>query len=206
MVGSAMDSGKTNTVGMISHALSRAGYEVAAAKVTGTATGKDARFFASCGASPVLDFISAGFPSTYMIEPGELLRIYRGILGNLMLADPDYIVIEIADGIFQRETRMLLDSEFVLESVDHVFVAAGDSLAAGLGAQTIERMGLPLRATSGLVSAGQLGIREAEEVTGIPCLSNERMMAGELLNVLHGVEYVPIEGVGSREVELKVSA
>lgn len=207
VVGSSMDSGKTNTVGMISHALSRAGYSVAAAKVTGTATGKDARFFASCGANPAFDFIEAGYPSTYMIEPGELMGVYRTLLGNLMAGDPDYIVLEIADGIFQRETRMLLDSNIVREGVDHVFFAAGDALAAAFGAQTIERMGLPLRATSGLVSAGQLGMREAEDAAGIPCLSNERMMAGELLNILHGVESGAIEGVcGVRGLDLKVSA
>jgi hypothetical protein len=191
---------------MISHALSRAGFSVAAAKVTGTATGKDARFFASCGANPVLDFISAGYPSTYMIEPGELTGVYRRILGNLMLGEPDYIVIEIADGIFQRETRMLLDSEFVRESVDHVFFAAGDALSAGLGAKTVQRMGFPLRATSGLVSAGQLGMREAEEAAEVPCLSNERIMAGELLDILLGSGAGLTENTRSRRIELKVSA
>ncbi|MFN3373970.1 MAG: DUF1611 domain-containing protein, partial [Chloroflexus sp.] len=56
VVGTAMNSGKTTTVGTLARALSRAGFRVAAAKLTGTAAGKDGRFFMSCGASPVLDF------------------------------------------------------------------------------------------------------------------------------------------------------
>lgn len=60
VVGSSMNSGKTT----IARALDRRGYRVAAAKVTGTASGKDGRFFEASGARPVVDFTSAGYPST----------------------------------------------------------------------------------------------------------------------------------------------
>ncbi|MGF1471226.1 MAG: DUF1611 domain-containing protein [Rubrobacteraceae bacterium] len=184
VVGSSMNSGKTTTAGTLARGLSRAGFEVAAAKVTGTAAGKDARFFESCGARPVLDFTSAGYPSTYMLGLGELLTIHHGLAGYLQETGPDYIVLEVADGIFQRETRMLLDSARFRADVDHVFFAAGDSLAAECGVRCLLERGLPLRATSGALTQSELAIRETEEATGIPCLGIGRMMGDELLDVL----------------------
>jgi hypothetical protein len=184
VVGSSMNSGKTTTVGTLARALSRTGLRVAAAKVTGTAAGKDGRFYASCGADPVLDFTDVGYPSTYMLGSGELLEIYHTLTGHLRAAHPDYIILEIADGVFQRETRMLLDSEPVRRSVDHVFFAAGDSLAAECGARFLSREGLPLRATAGALTQSELSIREAEAASGVPCLSVERMMGGALMSLL----------------------
>ncbi|WP_366144874.1 hypothetical protein [uncultured Chloroflexus sp.] len=67
-----MNSGKTTTGGTLAQALSRAGCRVAVVKITGTAVGKDGRFFMSCGASPVFDFTTCGFLSTYMPSEAEL--------------------------------------------------------------------------------------------------------------------------------------
>lgn len=186
VVGSSMNSGKTNTAGSISRSLTRKGFRVAAAKVTGTAAGKDVRHFESCGADPVLDFVSAGYPSTYMLDRDELLGIYRALLAHLRGANPDYIVLEIADGIFQRETRMMLESEDIRDSVDHVFFAAGDSLSIEAGVRSLGDLGLPLRATSGALTQSLLAVREAEEATGIPCPGTERIMGGELMKLLEG--------------------
>jgi len=99
VVGSSMNSGKTTTVGTLTRALSRTGFSVAAAKITGTAAGKDSRFFRSCGARPALDFTAVGYPSTYMISLEELLTIHRKLLARLQASGPDYVIIEIADGV-----------------------------------------------------------------------------------------------------------
>jgi hypothetical protein len=184
VVGSAMNSGKTTTAGTLARALSRANFSVAAGKITGTAAGKDGRFYEACGAQPVLDFTSAGYPSTYMLGLEELLGIYNSILGNLRAANPDYIILEIADGIFQRETRMLLESAEFRRSADHVFFAAGDSLSAESGVRLVRQYGLPLRATAGSVTQSPLASREAEETLGMPCMSIERIMDGTLKEVL----------------------
>jgi hypothetical protein len=45
VVGSSMNSGKTTTAGTLARALSRANFSVAAGKITGTAAGKDGRFY-----------------------------------------------------------------------------------------------------------------------------------------------------------------
>jgi hypothetical protein len=194
VVGASMNSGKTTTVGTLARALQRAGLRVAAAKITGTAAGKDGRFFASSGASPVLDFTDAGYPSTYLLSLEELTSVYRTLLGQLRATKPDYIVVEIADGIFQRETRMLLESSF-RSLVDHVFFAANDSLSAECGVRFLKKYNAPLRAISGAFTQSPLAMREAEEATGVPCLNIEKIMAGEALRLLKAHRQAPARRV-----------
>lgn len=197
VVGTSMNSGKTTTVGTLARALSRAGFRVAAAKVTGTAAGKDGRFFVSCGASPVLDFTHCGLPSTAMLGREELLGVYHELLNRLATSKPDYTIVEIADGIFQRETRMLLENPTVRASVDHLFFAAGDSLGAECGVRRLYEAGWPLRAVAGLVTASPLACREVEEETGVLCLSIARMLDGSLLELLGIGEALAIGTVGT---------
>jgi hypothetical protein len=184
VVGSSMNAGKTTVVGTLARALSRAGFRVAAAKLTGTAASKDTRFFASSGARPVLDFTDAGYPSTYLLAIDDLIHMHRTLLTHLRAARPDYIIVEIADGIFQRETRLLLEHPEILATVDHVFFAANDSLSALTGQRFAVEHDLPLRAISGRVSMSPLAAREAEEVTGLPCLTNQDIMNGAALQLL----------------------
>lgn len=188
LVGSSMNSGKTTTLGTLARSLSRAGLRVAAAKVTGTAAGKDLRFFSSNGARPVLDFIDAGFPSTYLLGWPELWRVYQTLIGHLQATRPDYILVEIADGLFQRETRMFLENDAFRASVSHVFFSANDSLSAECGVRRLRSLGLPLRAVSGQASKSPLLLKETEEATGMPCLSLAQMMEGAALDCLrhHG--------------------
>jgi hypothetical protein len=184
VVGSSMNAGKTTVVGTLARALSRAGFRVAAAKLTGTASSKDTRFFASSGARPVLDFTDAGYPSTYMLGIDDLVHMHRTLLAHLRAAAPDYIIIEIADGIFQRETKLLLEHPEILETVDHVFFAANDSLSALTGQRFATEHNLPLRAIAGRVSMSPLATREAEDVTGLPCLTNQQILSGAALRLL----------------------
>jgi len=184
VIGASMNAGKTTTAGMLARALAQAGRRVSAAKLTGTAAGKDGRFIASCGADPVLDFTDAGYPSTYMLGLDELLLVHRTLLAHLRATQPDYIIVEVADGIFQRETRMLLESAAFCASVDHLFFAANDSLSAECGVRWLRGYGLPLRATAGMLTRSVVVMREAEEATGVPCLSTDRMLSGEVIEIL----------------------
>lgn len=181
VVGTAMNSGKTTTVGTLVRALHRAGFRVAAAKLTGTAAGKDGRYFMSCGASPVFDFTTCGFPSTYLLSEAELLGICHDLFNWLDATAPDFSVIEIADGIFQRETRMLLNSTLLRDRVDHLFFAANDSLGAVCGVQTLQAEGWPVRAVTGVVTASPLCMREVESVINVPCLSIDAIVNGAQL-------------------------
>jgi hypothetical protein len=184
VVGASMSSGKTTVAGSLVRGLIRSGARVAAAKLTGTAAGKDTRFYHGCGASPVLDFVDGGYPSTYMLDLDELQALTSRLFSRLRASNPDYIVIEIADGIFQRETAMLLRSPEFRAAVDHVVFAANDSLSAESGVRHLRQYGLPLRAISGLVTRGPLLMREAEAATGVPCLTPDRIADGAAQELL----------------------
>lgn len=186
VLGSSMSSGKTTTAGALAYSLRRSGFSVAAGKLTGSAAGKDVHYYRDAGANPVFDFTDAGYPSTYMLNLDELLSIQRRIVASLRASRPDYIVLEVADGIFQRETRMMLENAAFAEEVDHVYFAAGDSLAVHCGVRQLSDYGLPLRGTSGSITASPLASREAEEITGVPCLRPEKLVEGGALRTLSG--------------------
>ena len=184
--GSSMNSGKTTVAGALVRGLAGGGLRVAAAKLTGTAAGKDLRLYVGSGASLVLDFVDAGFPSTYLLDPDDLHRIPTVLLSHLWSTKPDFVVLEIADGIFQRETAMLLRSEQFRAQIDHVFFAGNDSLSAESGVRHLRQHGLPLRAISGILTKSPLIVREAEEATGVPCLTPDQIADGaahELLRI-----------------------
>ncbi len=197
VVGASMNAGKTTLAGMLVNALARAGHRVAAEKVTGTAAGKDARFFASAGARPVLDFTHVGYPSTYMLDVNELLSVHCSLLAHLRADKPDYVVLEVADGLLQRETSMLLASEVFRDSIDHIFYAGGDALAIESGVRHLRERGLPVRATGGVISQSLLASVEAEQVSGLPCLTSERMMAGEAVEILRANHQARKPSVGA---------
>jgi hypothetical protein len=71
-----------------------------------------------------------------------------------------------------------------------VFFAATDALSAATGVRVLRDYGLPLRATAGAVTQSLLSSQEAEEATGLPSLSTERIMDGTLQELL-GSERVP---------------
>ena len=183
-VGASMNAGKTTTAAMAIRGLSRAGHRVVAAKITGTGAVKDLNYMRDAGAEVVLDFTDYGCPSTYRVSLRKLLRLEQTLRSHLMAHDPDYIVYEIADGIFQRETALLLDSEEFRAVVDHVLFAALDSLSAESAKRTLTDRGFKLLGFSGVVSASDLGRKEVESATGLPCLSSSELSGGGIVQLL----------------------
>jgi hypothetical protein len=110
-VGTSMNAGKTTTAANLIRGLTTAGLRVGAAKVTGTGAGKDLYLMADAGAFMTLDFTDAGFPSTSLAAPSDIEAIVSTLTGHLAAAD--VIVLEVADGLYQRETRALCCSPFL---------------------------------------------------------------------------------------------
>jgi len=140
----------------------------------------------------VLDFTNAGYPSTYLLDETELMNIFRTLVSHLQQADPDYILLEIADGIFQPETKVLLENDELRTAVKHVIFTAGDSAAAECGVRRLQELGWPVLASAGMLTQSPLAIREAEQVTGLPCLSIDRMMSGEIQQLIQKFDSVPV--------------
>ncbi|MDZ4747022.1 MAG: hypothetical protein SH808_00930 [Saprospiraceae bacterium] len=167
-LGSSMDSGKTTSAAYLVHGLKRAGQNVAYIKLTGTIYTKDADLAYDLGADLSTDFGEFGYPSTYMCNERELLDLYSSLIAVAMPVRPDYIVIEIADGLYERETKMLLTNSNFMSTIEGVMFSAGDSLAAIQGVEVLRRWGIYADCICGLLTASPLLTQEVKENTLVP--------------------------------------
>lgn len=177
VVGSAMNAGKTTTAAHLVHGLARAGHRVGAAKVTGTGAFGDYNALADAGAEWVLDFTDAGHPSTYKLDPGQLEQVFQTLTGTLARRGADVLVLEVADGLYQRETGMLLQSALFRNRVDGLLMAAHDALGASAGSQWLRARQLPLLGLAGTLTCSALASREAAAATGLPVYDLERLVS-----------------------------
>lgn len=183
-VGSSMNSGKTTTAAQVICSLSGDGYRVAAAKITGTACRKDPGIMEDAGAVPVLDFTHCGFPSTAHCPADELLGVAADLRAALLEHHPEFIVYEIADGILQRETRILLEDPQFRAGIDAVLFTGADSVSCDGGVRSLRSLGYNVVATAGIVANSRLGMSEVQEAAGVPCLNGEMILNGALTKAL----------------------
>ena len=176
-LGASMDSGKTTSAAYLCRGLRNAGNQVAYIKLTGTVFSKDKRMVRDCGAHVAVDFSNLGFPSTYMYEQQEILDIFEGLTRKVEKSNPDYVVVEIADGLLQRETNMLLKNPAFRSCVDDVLLSCGDSLSVLSGLEILSSMGLQPFAISGLLNVAPLMVDEVRKNVSLPVLSLDDLMS-----------------------------
>lgn len=181
--GSSMDAGKTHTAMSLIVGYARRKIQAAGIKLTGTATGRDTWSFHDAGASPALDFIDGGWQSTYLCDLDQLLDLNNLLLAHATCEGTREVVIEIADGLLQRETAMLLQSSEFMQTVDQVVFATSDPIAAAGGVALLRQWSIEPVAISGLISLSPLAAREASSRTGVPCLSSLDLQAGTLIDM-----------------------
>jgi hypothetical protein len=167
-LGSSMDSGKTTSASYLVNGLKKAGHTVAFIKLTGTAYTKDIDLNADLGADVIADFSDFGFPSTYLCDENELLNLYESLLMSVSSYRPDYTVMEIADGIYQRETMMLIQNPEFIKTIHAVLFSAGDSLSATFGINTLYAWDIKPFVLSGLFTASPLLMEEVRNHLLLP--------------------------------------
>jgi hypothetical protein len=175
VVGTAMDAGKTETAAHLVRGLRATGRRAGYIKVTGTGAGGDGWLLRDAGADSVLDFTDAGLPSTWRTPIARLETVMEILVSNSVRAGMDAIVMEIADGVYQQETRQLLRSETFARYVSGIVLAARDAMGASAGLCALADQKRPVLALSGLLSASPLQRREAEEATGVATLDREAL-------------------------------
>jgi hypothetical protein len=187
VVGTSMNAGKTTVIHFLVRGLSRAGVRAGVTKVTGTGSGNDYWVMIDAGAHRMLDFTDVGLASTYRQPMQEIERIFVELLDHLTASGADVNFVEIADGIYQRETSRLIESEVFRSSVDVVVFAAGDAMGAAAGVAHLRSIGLPVAAVSGRIARSPLASREAEDALGLPVLGLAELVdpsnAGALLGL-----------------------
>ena len=187
VLGTSMNSGKTTTCQSLVRGFVQRGIRVAAAKVTGTGAGADRWSVTDAGASPVLDFTDAGVPSTFGLPQRQVESIFATLVANLADASPEVIVLEVADGLFQRETAALIDSDAFRCSVDAVVFAAGEAMGAKAGVEMLQSRDHPVIAVSGLITASPLATREAGSAVTVPVVPNGEIAGGIWLPELSAI-------------------
>lgn len=190
VAGTSMDAGKTTAVAHLIRGGARAALRVGAGKVTGTGAGNDVWLMEDAGAHQVIDFTDLGYASTYKIPLPEVEQLLQRMVIHLQQARVDVIIIEIADGLLQRETAALLQSSTFRNLVRGVIFCAGDAMGAGSGVEWLEQRGIPVLAVSGALTAAPLALQEAQELTGLPVLRRDELatpnVVRELLTVPTG--------------------
>lgn len=168
VLGTSMNSGKSTSLACLVNGLTNAGLVVSAGKVTGTGAGGDTNLFRDAGAVRVLDFTDFGHPSTYQLGPQEISALWTGIAEALSQDAPDVVVVEVADGVYQRETRRLLGDPAFRDRVDYVVFAAQDALGASAGVAALQAHDLPVLLVSGRLTASPLAAVEARAALPVP--------------------------------------
>lgn len=189
VVGSSMDAGKTTTAAAVIRGLSRAGSRVNAGKLTGTACRKDLLAMHDAGAVRTIDFSSVGFASTAKTTCEELEQIAHVMTSQLASDSPDFIVLEIADGIIQKETAMLMTLMNDQHLFNHLVLAIHDAMSAPTCVSMLrEKWGLTPTLISGVASQSPLSISEVRQITECRCLDKQALESAaiaELFSPLH---------------------
>ncbi len=184
VVGTSMNSGKTTATAALAHGLSKAGWQVAVLKGTGTGAFGDYNAYADAGASYVADFTDAGMVTTYL-EP--LSRIIAGIdalLGEAETRGCNIAVMELADGIHQRETAALLADADARTRFSKYLFACADPVAAAGGVSELARNGIRPMALTGMLSCSPMAATEAQSVTGVQVLTRGQLLDPAYANTL----------------------
>ncbi|MEY3122996.1 MAG: hypothetical protein RI993_1821 [Pseudomonadota bacterium] len=180
VVGTGMDSGKTQSCAYLVRGLLAAGLRVGYAKITGTGAGGDFWLLKDAGASPVLDFTDAGMATTYMISLEQLDSLLMTLMGHIARENVDAMVLEIADGVFQQETSALLQSPVFASLVSGILMASQDSMGASAGVNFLRKHAKPpVVAISGIISAAPLQIRETVTALHLPVYDREGLATPE---------------------------
>lgn len=184
--GTSMNSGKSMAAAACCWALTSRGYKVRATKVTGTASLKDILLMNDAGASPYADFTYLGYPSTYLLPQDELLGIFNQLDLKYANNPKNFWVVELADGVIQRETEMLLNFPEVRSRIHKLIFCANDAFGAIGGLGTLSGFGLKPDVLSGICSSSPLSVRELSAFTDIPVFSSAQPDTNGLAEVLIG--------------------
>jgi hypothetical protein len=194
VIGTSMNSGKTTTIRYLVHGLSRTGVRTGVTKVTGTGSGGDYWVMHDAGAHAVFDFTDAGLASTYRQPMARVEQVFLELTDQLTEAGCEMAFVEVADGVYQRETGRLIASDAFRSRIDTVVFAATDAGGADAGVRHLRSIGLDVVAASGRLTRSPLATREAREILELPVL--------DIAGLGDAATVAPLLGLGSNLIDL----
>ncbi len=187
VIGTAMNSGKSIAAVASTRTLTILGKGVRASKITGTACLKDILRMNDAGAKYYADFSFLGYPSTYKIGEEEVINIFNTLDLKYANNKENYWVVELADGINQKETSLLLQSQDLRKRIHKLIFCAADAFGAIGGLEVLKyKFDLIPDAISGICSSSPLHIKELSEYTNIPVfnsMNTNHDFLGKLLTI-----------------------
>ena len=196
-IGASMNAGKTTAVASLAHGLGRAGYRVATLKPTGTGAFGDYNAYIDAGAHYVADMVDVGMASTYLQPVSRIVAGLDTLLCSAQKANCDVAIVELADGIFQKETAALLDRTDIKSLFDGYMFAAPCAASTVGGCNILRSKGIKPSIITGMISCSPLAAAEASSELSIEITTKQNLcdpaLAGSMLSSI----------LANREVDLQ---
>src|SRR5882762_863385 len=173
IAGTCMNSGKTYAATELIKQATRAGMQVAAAKLSGIACLRDTLNMADHGAIATASFLDCGLPST--VDAGDLSPVAKAIIAKLNQSSPDMIVIELGDGILGGySVESVFDDAELRAATAAIIFCASDYVGAWGGIELFRRRGIAVDLIAGSVTDSQMGQDYVEKEFGVPAANARR--------------------------------
>lgn len=170
VTGGSMEAGKTTAGAAFTKVVAGWANRAWVGKVTGCGSFRDPHRLAAGGARGTSEFMAFGYPSTHGISAQEVRKLFWSLV-NLLAEDArlspgsaPWIVIEIADGLPQPQTRALLTDPSIRHATSALLYAAYDSMSARAGIQQLRDWGWEDAIVTGPVASSALGRQEVREL------------------------------------------
>jgi hypothetical protein len=169
IVGTCMNSGKTAVCRQLLKLFSEKGFSVNAGKVAGVGCLRDTLAMKKDGAGEIMSFQDFGLPSTAHLE--TVAPIARSMVHYLSESHPDFIIIEMGDGVLGGyQVSSLFEDEKFMDSCMSMILCANDLMGVWGAMQWLSQQGernYPVL-ISGRVTDSAEGIRYIEENWNLP--------------------------------------
>ncbi len=174
VIGVNMESGKTTTTSELCGALVKRGHKVGCGKLTGIGSVFDTGCYSAKGAFRSYGILDAGYPSSENLSEEELEDIFLRIFTNLAAENPDFVLLEIADGILQRETAILIGNKTLRKYKPKFILNCYDGLGAYGGKLVLKkRHNIAPVLISGMGAITDVGRKEMKELTDIEAFDSK---------------------------------
>ncbi len=169
IMGTCMNAGKTAVCKQILKVFSHKGFSVNAGKVAGVGCLRDTMAMKKDGAQETLSFQDFGLPSTAHLE--TVAPIARSMVHYLSESRPDFIIIEMGDGVLGGyQVASLFEDEKLMNSCMSMVVCANDLMGVWGAMQWLSQQGernYPFL-ISGRVTDSAEGVRYIEKNWDLP--------------------------------------
>jgi hypothetical protein len=131
-------------------------------------------------------------PSTVGI--GDLAPIAKAVIARLNESAPDFIVIEMGDGILGGySVESVFDDQELREATAAIIFCASDYVGAWGGIELFRRRGIEIEMVAGSVTDSQMGQDYIEKEFGVPA-GNARRDGAQLFRLIKS----KVEAAGAR--------